>query len=215
MRKHLKRLAMPKSWSSKKKGITYITKPSPGPHPIKLALPIKLILRDMLKVAFNSKEAKRILHEKDVLVDGRVVNDVKFPIGYMDSIELKNGNAFRVSLHKEKLSLIPIDKSEAGIKLCKIIGKSKIAGKDQLNFDDGRNILYTAGKTAYRVGDSVLISVPGNEIKEHIPLEKGCMVSLIGGKHIGETGHIEDIIQNKVTYKGKDGEIIETLKKYV
>ena len=28
-------------------------------------------------------------------------------------------------------------------------------------------------------------------------------------------GKIEDIISNKVTYKGKSGDVIETLKKYV
>ena len=60
-----------------------------------------------------------------------------------------------------------------------------------------------------------MISLPKQEIKEHLRLEKGCNIYLIGGKHSGDLGTVEDIISKKITYKTQKGEIIETLKRYV
>ncbi|MBW2974218.1 30S ribosomal protein S4e [Candidatus Woesearchaeota archaeon] len=214
MKSHIKRLAIPKSWPIKKNGITFITKPCPGPHPVKMGLPLKLVIRDMLGIAKSSKEVKNILHNNEILVDGVRRKDLKFPVGIMDVIEIKKSDEhFRVVLEKEKIRLIPIDKKEASLKPCKIMGKSLVKGKTQLNLYDGKNMLI--GKGSYSVGDTVVITLPKQEIKEHIKLEKGCSIYLIGGKHVGDTGKIHDIIFNKVTYKGKSGEIIETLKKYV
>jgi len=214
MKRHLKRLAIPKSWLVKKRGLTFILKPNPGPHPIKLGLPLNSVLRDMLGIAKNSKEVKKILHDNEVLIDGIRRKELKFPVGIMDVIEFKKSNEyFRVVLEKGKIKLIAIDKKEAGIKPCRITGKSLVKGKVQLNLYDGKNIL--TEKDDYKVGDMVVIELPKQNIKEHIKLEKGALIYLIGGKHSGDVGKIENIISNKITYKGKSGEIIETLKKYV
>jgi small subunit ribosomal protein S4e len=214
MKRHLKRLAIPKSWLVKRRGITFITRPNPGPHPMKLSLSLNSIIRDVLGIAKNSKEVKKILYTNEVLIDGIRRKELKFPVGIMDVIEFKKSNEyFRVVLKKGKIKLIPIDKKEAAIKPCRITGKNKVKGKTQLNFYDGKNILIE--KDDYKVGDTVIIALPKQEIKEHIKLEKGCFIYLIGGKHSGDTGKIEDIISNKVTYKGESREIIETLKKYV
>ena len=214
MKKHLKRLTIPKSWPIKRRGIDFIIRPHPGPHSIKLGLPLNLVMRDMLKIGKNSKEVKRILHDNEILIDGIRRKELKFPVGIMDVIELKKKNEFfRVVLNKGKINIIPIDKKEAELKPCRIIGKNKVKGKTQINLYDGKNILVE--KDEYKVGDTLVISLGKNEIKEHIKLEKGCIVYLIGGKHSGSIGKIEGIISNKITYKGEDGEIIETLKKYV
>ena len=37
----------------------------------------------------------------------------------------------------------------------------------------------------------------------------------MGGKHSGEIGRVEDILEDKITYKRKTGEVVETLRKYV
>ena len=70
-------------------------------------------------------------------------------------------------------------------------------------------------KDEYKNGDTVIISLPKQEIKGHIKLEKGCIIYLIGEKHSGDTGEVEGIIGGKITYKKVNGEVIETLKKYV
>jgi len=214
MKRHLKRLAIPVSWTAKKRAFTFIIKPNPGPHPIKMGLPLNLVIRDMLGIAKNSKEVKMILHDNEILVDGIRRKEQKFPVGIMDVIEIKKINEyFRVVLNKSKIKLIKIDKKEADVKPCRIIGKNKVNGKTQLNLYDGKNILIE--KDEYRVGDTIVIGLPKQDIKEHIKLEKGSFIYLIGGKHSGDMGNIEDIISNKVIYKGKSGEVIETLKKYV
>jgi small subunit ribosomal protein S4e len=212
MKQHLKRLAVPTSWPVKKRGITYITRPKPGPHSMKEGFSLKILLRDILNVAKTSSEVKYILQHKEVKIDGAKKNDVKFPVGLMDTVEFAD-KFYRIVLKKDNLQLVDIDKKEAGLKLCKIKNKSTVKGKIQLNLSDGRNILVE--KDEYKTGDTLLITVPKQEIKEHVKFEKGCMIYLIGGKHIGDIGKIEDIIDKKITYKKEDGELVETLKRYV
>ncbi|MEA2036390.1 MAG: 30S ribosomal protein S4e [Nanoarchaeota archaeon] len=213
MKSHLKRPAIPKSWPVKRRNIVFITRPFPGPHAISMSIPLKLIIRDMLGSAKNSKEVKKILYDNEILVDGVRRKEVKFPVGIMDIVDINKEKQFRVVLDKGKIGLMPIDKKEAGFKLCKITGKAKVKKKAQLNLYDGKNILVE--KDDYKTGDTIVISLPKHEIKEHIKLDKGCYIYLIGGKHSGDVGKIEDIISNKITYKRESGEIVETLKKYV
>ncbi len=215
VKKHLKRLAMPKSWKIKRGGIKFITRPSPGPHPLRLSLSLKSLLRDILKIGKTTKEVRFILNKRNILVDGIRRTDPKFPVGFMDTIEVKEAKQFfRIILDKKgKLSVINISSKESNLKPCKIINKSKVKGKTQLNLYDGRNILVEDDK--YKIGDTILITIPKQEIKDYIKLEKGCFIYLIGGKHSGSTGTVEDISGNKIVYKSDNGELIETLKKYV
>jgi small subunit ribosomal protein S4e len=214
MRRHFKRIAVPKSWAIKRREHTFVTKQNPGPHSLKLGIPLKLALRDILGIAKTSKEAHRVLYENEILVDGIRRKDLKFPVGIMDVIEFKKtGEHFRVMLDRGKIHLIGIDKNEGSVKPCKIIGKTLVKGKLHLNLYDGKNILVDKGD--YKVGDTIVVGIPKHDIKEHIKLEKGCTIYLIGGKHIGDIGRIEDIIAKKITYKNRKGEIIETLKRYI
>lgn len=214
MKRHLKRLAMPKSWTAKRRGLTFIIRPYPGPHPMKMALPLGSVIRDALNIAKTSREVRSVLNDNEILVDGIRRKEPKFPVGIMDVIEIKKINKYlRVVLERGKIKLIDIDKKEAGIKPCKILGKGKIRGKTQINLYDGKNIL--TDNDEYKVGDTLVIGLPKQEIKEHIKFEKGCFIYLIGGKHSGDMGKIEDIISKKATYKGKSGELIETSKEYV
>ena len=214
MKRHLKRPTISKSWPVKRRNITFITRPNPGPHSFSLGVPMKVILREMLGIARTSKEAGKLLYNNEIMVDGIRRKDLKFPVGIMDVIEIKKTNQyFRVVLVKGKISLLGIGQKEAGIKPCKIIGKHKVKGKTQINLDDGKNIL--VDNDSYKTGDTLVVGLPGQEIKDHLKLEKGSKILLIGGKHIGDIGNIEGIIANKITYKGENGDIVETLKKYV
>ena len=94
----------------------------------------------------------------------------------------------------------------------KIIGKTITKRKLQLNFFDGSNIL--VDKDSYKVGDTLLLSLPEKKIAKHLKLDKKSTIFLTGGKHIGETGNVEDIIENRIIYKNTDGNLIETSKKY-
>ncbi|MBU0628314.1 MAG: 30S ribosomal protein S4e [Nanoarchaeota archaeon] len=214
MKRHLKRPAISKAWPVKRRNITFITRPNPGPHSFSLGLPLKVLLRDMLKLAKTSKEVVKILYNNEILVDGIRRKESKFPVGIMDVIEIKKTNQyFRVVLIKGKISVLSIEKKDAEIKPCKIMGKHMVNGKTQINLYDGKNIL--VDKDEYKTGDTLVITLPKQEIKDHFKLEKGSTICLIGGKHMGDTGKVEDIIANKITYKRENGDLVETLKRYV
>lgn len=194
MKRHLKRIGMPKSWPTKRKGIKFIAKPRPGPHNTKEGITINVILKDVLKIAKTKKEIKAILNTNAFLVDNVVRKDYRFPLGVMDAISIKDKN-YRLVLNKKgKFKVLPIKKEEAKEKIAKIIGKKQLKKKKiQINLYDGKNIL--VDKDEYKVGDSVLIS--DNKIKKHLKLEKGSLIYITGGKHIGEIGKVEEIKKHK------------------
>ena len=211
---HLARLAAPKTWNIQRKGIQFVTKSDAGPHSITHSVPLNTLLKEILDYAGTTREAKKILNAGQTKIDGKIRKNSRFPIGIFDTIEFTNINEnFRLIVNKKgKLVLIRIKSEETGIKPCKIIGKTAVGGKIQLNLYDGKNIIVS--NSSYRVGDSLLLSLPDQKITKHIKLDKKSTIFLIGGKHIGETGHVEDIVENKIIYKDKNGNMVETLKKY-
>ncbi len=214
MKSHLKRLATPKTWFVKRKEHTFITKPKPGKHYLKLCLPLSLVLKDFIKVANTTREAKKLLNLHELLIDGKRERDVKTGVGFMDTICIAGLNkCFRVVINeKGRLALMDISKENSAVKTCKIVGKRKIkGGKTQLNLFDGRNILVENDK--YKVGDSLVIEVPSQKIVKHLKLDKGAMIVIIDGKSIGQYGTVESIKEKYLVYSTKKGKG-ETLRSY-
>ncbi len=213
MKSHLKRLVTPKSWTLLKKEEKFVVRPRPGAHPAKLSMPITLLLKN-LGYAATTKEVKKILNTREVLVDGRRVKENKFPVGFMDVITIKETNdSLRIVLDKKgRLKVIPADKDEVQLKLCRVKKKTALKkGRIQVNLSDNKNIL--TDKKDMKVGDTVLITIPFQEIKQHLPLEKGALICLIGGKHIGHKGTVDSIEGNKLIYTTAKKKH-ESLKKY-
>jgi|TARA_B100001964_G_C14250684_1_gene609784 small subunit ribosomal protein S4e len=214
MSKHLKRYVVPKTWKIKVKEIKYISKPSPGTHKMNMSLPLNVILRDILGYANSNREVKFMLEKKNVTVDGIRRKDYRFPVGLFDVLSLNDVNEhFRVILDKRgKIDLIKIGDNEHMLKLCRVKGKCVVKGKVQLNLDGGRNIIVKEDN--YKTGDAVLLDLgKKNEIKQKIGLDKNFLIYLTGGKHIGQTGKVQDIIGNRILYKTEAGDVVEALKK--
>jgi len=194
MKKHLKRLPAPRSWSIPRKTDFWVVRPSPGPHPMGASVPIGSILRDMLKVCDTAREARHILNNRGVLVDGRVVTDAKFPVGLMDVLTLKETKAhYRMLVNtRGRMSLVPIEEAEATWKLCRVEDKTTVrGGKTQLNLHDGRNILLA--KDAYKTGATLKIHVPDQKVVEHYELGQGAPILVTAGQHVGEIAHIQEV----------------------
>ncbi|MEM5812189.1 MAG: 30S ribosomal protein S4e [Candidatus Aenigmatarchaeota archaeon] len=217
----MKRYFMPEFWPIPKKGNVYATSPVPGPHPKYRCIPLRILVRDVLKLAESSAEVKKILNAVKVLVDKKVRKEPGFPVGLMDVIEIPEIDiSYRVNVGKKGLLLEKIKKSETGFKLCKIIGKKTLKGKkQQFNLHDGRNILVEG---PYKVGDSVLIEIPTQKILHHFPLKKGETVVIISGRNIGIKGKIKEIKERKsmlersmIMIESDDGKEIETPKDYL
>lgn len=188
---HIKRLMMPRSWPLPRKTSVWVQKPDPCGHSIENCMPMGVILRDILGVAHNRREAKKILHSRQIMVDGRVETALGRGVGLMDVLTV-GGNNYRCVLDTNgKLRYRPISAKKASSKVCRVMGKTTISGgKTQLHLHDGRNLLFDSNPE-YKSGDSVVISLPEQEIVSHHKFEEGALAYLTGGSHIGETATIK------------------------
>ncbi len=218
MSRHQKRLSMPKAWNIERKTHKWAAKASPGPHSGSESIPLLMVLRDMLKLANSSREAKKILHDGSVLVDGIVRRDYTFPVGVFDVITMpKIGLSYRVLLDaKQRLGLTAI--SDPDIKLCRIANKTIVKGGNvQLNLHDGSNVI--SDEYAYRTFDSILLSVPDKKVIKHLVYKPGNLALIIGGAHSGELATIKDVRKTRSSMPNmvalQSGYDFETIEDYV
>ena len=206
-----------------RKSHKFLKKSSAGRHKSAESMPLLALLRDVLAVAASKREAKTILTAGDVLVDGVIRRDEGFPVGLMDIVALpKLGLNFRIAITGGKLSLQPISAAEAGVKLCKVVGKKLVSGgRIQLSFHDGRSHLTEKEEDRFSLGDTVKLGLPKQSIKGFLKLEKGAKCYVHAGKHAGETAVLDKILEragstsNEVRLKSADGREIVTRKDYV
>ena len=194
MSKHLKRLNAPRTLRIHRKEETWTVRTSSGPHPLEGSIPLGLLVRDYLKLVDNLREAKRIISNGEVLVDGIKRKSHKFPCGLMDVISIpKIKKDFRILFDKRgKLTLVPTASKDATWKLCRIENKTIVKGKQiQLNLHDGMNKIVK--KDEYKTGDVLKITFKDKNISDTYKYEKGAVSLIIGGSHIGEVANIQDV----------------------
>ncbi len=192
MKKHIKRMAAPNSWAIPRKTSYWVTKPRPGPHGTTESMPLLAVVRDMLKLCDNAREARFIIGGRGVHVDGKVVTDYKYPVGLMDVVTIvKTKQSFRMLVdYKAKLQLVPVEEAEKAWKLARIDNKTSVRkGKVQLNLHDGRCIMVP--KDQYKTGDVLKIELPSQKVMKAFKLEKGSLALLVGGSHPGTMQTIE------------------------
>ncbi len=209
MSRHQKRVASPRSWPIARKIHTWVAKSKPGPHSAKGSIPLVVVVRDLLGLVDNSREAKRVLHEGGVLVDGKARKDLNFPVGIFDVISVPSlDKKYRLlSDAKGRFNLTELEAGEAR-KLCRIENKTILkGGKTQLNLNDGTNIL---AEGDYTTRSSVILSIPEKEIADVIEFKEGNLAMVVGGTHSGEVGAIKEIEvvrssrPNRVIISGKE-----------
>ncbi len=219
-RNHLKRYKAPKTWPIHSKEETWTTKTSAGSHPLEDSIPVVMVLREILGLANTAREAKFILNNGEVLIDGVPRKDHKYPVGFMDVISIpKIDKNYRILLdNRGRLVLHEIDEKDNDFKLVSIENKTTIkGGKTQLNLHDGRNVVTDE---EYKTGDVLLLNIPEQSVADAIKFEEGSLCLVIGGKHIGELGRINTINvsesskANTVLIETDDGSFI-TLTEYV
>lgn len=140
-KRHMKRIAAPSHWMLDKLTGVWAPRPSAGPHKLRECLPLVVMLRNRLKYALNYKEAKSILIQRLVKVDGKIRTDAKFPAGFMDVISLeKTKQHFRLLYDtKGRFVLRKISGDEATYKMCRVNKVQKSAkGVMTISSHDGR-----------------------------------------------------------------------------
>lgn len=193
---HLKRQEMPKFWPLERKKKRFAFVPVPGPHPKKECLPLAVVVRDIFKLCESGKEAKKIIKNKEILIDGREITEEKFPVGLMDILTIKRKKEnFLVLPSKKGFEFKKISEKEGENKYCKIIGKRILKKGLQLNLHDGRNLLLPLEeKDKYKVCDTLKISLKKKKIEKVIPFKKGADVLIIRGRNRGVKGKLKEII---------------------
>ncbi len=217
-KRHLKRISAPRTWPIKRKeGGRFIIKPLPGGYKLEHTLPLAVVIRDLLGKALTRKEVKRILHNRLVEVDKRVRTRINHPVCFMDTIYFKEINeAYRLILNdKGKLSLITIPVEEAEKKIVRIEGKKHIRGGDiQLALSGGRTmIIKKEDKDKYKIGESLLIKLPSQEIIDQYKIENNSWIYIYKGKHAGKKGLLLGIDEDLITLKVGEEEV-KTRKEY-
>ncbi len=187
---HLKRNSLTKSWPIPRKGSKFIAKPKANQ---KKGIPVLFILRDMLKIVQNKKEAKRILYNEKVLLNKRKINDVRNSALLFDVISIVPAKKhYKLDLTENgKFKLEEISEKDSKKKIAKISNKKLIKkGKIQINLEDGKNFVKNV---KCNTGDSVLIDLEKSKIEKVLPMEKGSNALVIAGKHAGKKGKIENL----------------------
>lgn len=213
--RQLKRLTAPGYYPVAKRERVWVVKPRPGPHPISEGIPLLLIVRDVLGLATTAREAEKIISMKKIHVDGKPRYDYKFQVGLMDVVSIPEmGSHYRVVPDPRRfLKLLEIPPGESKLKVVKVVGKRTVrGGRIQLTSHDGRNFLPDGGiGTNARPGDSLLIELPSQGIREVLKLQEGSLVLVTRGrmaghlgtiKHLGDIVEISDIDNPELTYRG-------------
>ena len=196
--KKLKRQMAPLFWGINRKNKRFVITVRPGSHPKNSSIPTAVLLRDVLNVVTTLREAKSVIYNGKVNVDGIIRKSLHHSIGLMDVIELQGiSDIYRlVPTHGHILQPIKIDSSEKSKKIVKVTSKTTTKGKKiQLGFHDGRTII---ADNNVNVGDSCLIQIPEQKILDVIKLEKDSLVIVTRGANTGQIGHINNI--NEATF---------------
>mgnify|MGYP005859003597 FL=1 len=195
MKREMKRITAPRSWPIPRKTKHWVAKPSPGPHSVETSMPIVVVMRDMLRLCDTSQEARRVLSAGDILVDGRVVKNRKFPVGLMDVVSIpKTGQHYRMLLDERgKFQLVKIAQGKEKWKLCRVEDRTTVKGdRTQLSLHDGRTILI--GEDKYSTGDVLKVEVPSQKILDAFKLTKGSTAMIVSGAHSGQTAIVDDYV---------------------
>ena len=221
--RHLKRHMSPAFWPIHRKEAAWAVRTGPGPHGAKVSTPLLVLIRDTLKYAQTAKEARMLIKEGKVVVDGKIRRSEKYPAGLMDVVWLPKANeTYRVMpKHGGRFILHPINREEAEYKLCRIIGKKTTdGGNTQLNLHDSRNIQLEDGGSQYSVNDILKIKLPEQEILEKIDFKPGVKAIITGGRSQGTSGILiglgsEPGKKRTATVRTDKDEDVRTLASYV
>lgn len=204
---HQKSLAVPKTWPINRKENVWIARPKPGAHTYSESIPLLVILRNILKIVDNKKEAKFLIRQNLVKVNGRKIREINLPVGLFDVVFLDKEKKYYRIIFNRKKKLIPleIESNEANLLPLKIKNKKIIRkGKFQYSFTNGWTFYLNNEK--YSTKDTLFLDLNSNKIKEHIPFEKGNLSFILGGKHVGELATITEIYSKKVLLKNPEKE---------
>jgi small subunit ribosomal protein S4e len=207
---HTKRMAAPKAMPiHDKKSKVWIVSTGPGTHPAIKSIPLLVLLREVLGIVQNRREAKAILNGRKVLVDGVARTDEKFPVGLMDVVAMPEAHLYyKMTVKRGKLFAEKATKEDSHAKLLKVTGKRMLKGKKiSISLHDGRNLL---ADNNVKIGDSILMDTAvGGKMKKLLKFGKGAKCIITDGKHSGDHVVVEEVFSNS---EGRPAEALVSTK---
>mmetsp|Transcript_25414 Transcript_25414/g.65689 ORF Transcript_25414/g.65689 Transcript_25414/m.65689 type:complete len:261 (+) Transcript_25414:52-834(+) len=185
----LKRINAPRHWMLDKMGGVWAPKPSSGPHKSRECVPLIVLLRNRLKYALTYHEAKMIVKQRLVSVDGKARSDMRYPAGFMDVVSLaKTDEHFRLLYDvRGRFAIHRIQAEEAKYKLCRVrevkVGPKKVP---YVITHDGRTIRYPDPQI--KANDTLKIDISTGKITDFFKFDSGNLAMVIGGKNTGRVG---------------------------
>jgi small subunit ribosomal protein S4e len=208
---HLKRNKVPKNWPVKRKGTAYVVRSN---FNVKNGIPILVFLRDLLKVAQNRKEVKKVIFNKQILINEIPVSDEKNVVSLFDVVKLvpSKKNYRVIFTEKGVFGAKEITEKESLNKISKVKNKKMLKNKKmQLNLSDGNNFI---SDTECNTNDSVIINFKDKKIEKCLPLKEKSNVIVIGGKYAGKEGIVNALNKERkmAELKADEGNIHVLIK---
>ena len=206
--KKQKRLSAEKIRDLHRKEYKWTIKSIAGPYSKKSSVPLGFVIRDLLGLSKNLKEAKFVLNSGAVKVNSVVRRDYRFPVGLFDLITLEGKKPhFRVLLdRKGKITVKEMPGKEKPTKLSKVVGKKAVKG-GFIQIETNDALAIREKKTTLNVGDSIKIELPTKKVIESYELKKGNFAYVTGGVHGGTLAKIK-----KITKRGMNKPKLITLE---
>jgi small subunit ribosomal protein S4e len=173
----------------------------------------------MLGIAQTRKEAKMILSEGKVLVDGKIRRKDDFPVGLMDVISMPDAKKYyRVMPSHKGLVLNPISKAESSFKLVRVEDKTTVENGVQIALHDGSNMFLKVAdpkkpeEVTYDTFDILKVTYPEKQVASTLKTKVGNLAVITGGKNIGKQGKIVEIEKTEAKKRRQALVVIEDAK---
>lgn len=197
-KRHLKRLAAPKSWGLNKMGGTFAPKPIAGPHRSSEAIPLCILLKK-INLASTKKEIKYICRSNFVKINNRVRTEKNFPVGLFDvlTIEKTNENYRLLYSINKRFYLHKITSEEATTRLCRVLKKNVEENVPYTYTEDGCSIRFV--DPSINVADTIRVDM-NNKVIGHIKFEEGKLAMVTRGNNLGCIGVIQRIEKHEIGF---------------
>ncbi|MDO8624674.1 MAG: S4 domain-containing protein [Candidatus Diapherotrites archaeon] len=199
----IKRIALSKARHVSRKENTWAIRPRPGRHDLDSVVPLGAILRDVLAIASNAKEARQILRSNAVAINNRVRTDPKFAVGLFDVVAIETAKKqYRMVLDpKGRLIAIEIPKSDAQKTIEKVVQK-RVGKKGVFLLTTNAGSVFTFKDSKISVGDSLVIDLEKHAQTAVLRLEKGHRAYVTGGTHCASVATIVGISPSTMQKQG-------------
>ncbi|MDP2666750.1 MAG: S4 domain-containing protein [Candidatus Diapherotrites archaeon] len=199
-----KRLAVAPIRHLQRKRHVWAIRQNSGGYTRETSVPLGFVVRDLLKIARTLREARQIISAGNIHVDTIPRKEYRYPVGLFDIISIPTVKKQYTLLLDGKGRLMtretPADR--AGQKPVKIVRKTRVKGNKILVQTQDGYVYSPNNDVLMKVDDSVIVQMKdGHVMGEHLPLQKGSRVFIIGGTHVGEVAKVEEIVPGTMKRK--------------